>query len=76
MFLFGRVDVLDEGDVLKVCKFTSGDVIYVPDGDNIVKVGERYKNYHAIVSVVNYTQKKWWQFWKPKKQIGYFVRWF
>ena len=75
-FQLGEIEVLNGDGTVRVHKLSSGDVIYVSDtdGHNTVKVGEKFKNYPAIVSEICYTSKKWWQFWKRKKQLGYFVR--
>lgn len=76
-FQLGKIEVLNGDGTVRVHELSSGDVIYVPDTDrhNNVKVGEKFKNYPAIVSEICYTSKRWWQFWKRKKQLGYFVRW-
>ena len=42
---------------------------------NNVKVGDKYKDYPAVVSRIDYKSKKWWQFWKKKEIIGYQVMW-
>lgn len=62
-------------DAVRAHKLSSGDELYVGDMDNIVHVGDKFKGYPAIVAEVYYTPKKWWQFWKRRKQIGYSVRW-
>lgn len=76
-FQFGEIEVLDDDGSVRCHKLSSGDVIYISDTDgyNTVKVGEKFKNYPAIVSEICYSSKRWWQFWKRKKQLGYFVRW-
>lgn len=61
--------------VFRARKLTSGDELYVGDEENIVKVGDKFKDYPAVISEVYYEPKKWWQFWKRKKQVGYRVRW-
>lgn len=58
----------------RVYKLTSGDVLFIPD-TNPVKLGDKYKNYPATISQIVFEPKKWWQFWKHKRQIGYQVRW-
>ena len=52
----------------------SGDVIFIFSHES-VKIGDRYKNYTAFISRIIYEPKKWWQFWKRKKQLGYEVTW-
>ena len=52
----------------------SGDVIFICSRDP-VKIGEQYQDYPAFVSRIICEPKKWWQFWKRKKQIGYEVTW-
>lgn len=58
-----------------VRELTSGDSIVIMDGDNIVCPGDRYKDYPAVISQVIYEPKKWWEFWKKKKQLGFVVAW-
>lgn len=52
----------------------SGYVIFIASQEP-VKIGGRYKDYPAFISRIIYEPKKWWQFWKRKKQIGYEVTW-
>lgn len=52
----------------------SGDTIVIQDVTP-VKVGDKYKNFHARVIQIFYKPKKWWQFWKKKEQLGYMVEW-
>ena len=61
--------------VVRAFKLTRGDEFYLGDKDNIVKVGDKFRDYPAVISGVEYTTKRWWQFWKRRKQKGYFVRW-
>ncbi len=42
---------------------------------DIYKVEIKASDYPAKVHQVFYESKKWWKFWKKKKQIGYLVRW-
>lgn len=58
----------------RVCALHKGDCIYFV-GNHDVKVGDKYKDYPAIVSRIDYKPKKWWQFWKKKEMIGYQVMW-
>lgn len=60
---------------IKVRELTSGDVLYISNTGKDVKLGDKFMNYPAVVSEIYYEPKKWWQFWKPKKQIGYSVKW-
>lgn len=53
----------------------SGDSFVIMDKENIVKPGDQYKSFPAFVSNVIYAPKKWWQFWKTKRQLGYVVVW-
>lgn len=52
----------------------SGCVIFISSQEPVT-IGEQYKDYPAFVSRIVYEPKKWWQFWKRKKQIGYEVMW-
>ena len=51
-----------------------GDRIFIY-GNEEVKLGAPYRNYPAIVTKIEYTHKKWWQFWKKKEQIGFLIEW-
>lgn len=35
------------------------------------KLGDKYKDFNAIISGIDYEPKSWWQFWKKKKILGY-----
>ena len=37
-------------------------------------VGDKYKDYNAVVEKIIYTPKKWWGFWKHKKVLGAVIR--
>ena len=63
----------EPGKTPVIAKAPSGTRILISDAENIVNVGDKYKDYPAIISEVFYSQKKWWQFWKRKQQLGYSV---
>ena len=68
-----------EKEILKYMKsialpLESGHIMYISSQEP-VKIGGRYKDYPAFISRIIYEPKKWWQFWKRKKQIGYEVTW-
>lgn len=54
-------------------KIEKGDVIYISntDGDEVLKAGDKYKDYNAVVTEVIKEPKRWWQFWKKPKVYGY-----
>ena len=54
-------------------KVEKGDVIYISNIDDaeILKAGDKYKNYNAVVSEVIKEPRPWWQFWKKSKVLGY-----
>lgn len=58
----------------RVVKLEKGDSFYLVGSRN-VKVGDKYKDYPAIISRIDYEPKKWWQFWKKKKMIGCLILW-
>ena len=69
----------NEKEILKNMKvqavpLESGHVISIYSQEP-VKIGEQYQDYPAFVSRIIYEPKKWWKFWKRKKQIGYEVTW-
>ena len=58
----------------RLCRVQRGDRIFLY-GDEKVVLGAPYKNYPAIVIKIEYSPKKWWQFWKKKQQIGFLIEW-
>jgi hypothetical protein len=58
----------------RVVPLKKGDGFYLV-GSRDVKVGDKYENYPAIVSRIDYKPKKWWQFWKKKEMIGCQILW-
>lgn len=55
-------------------KIEKGDAIYIyTDGDDVLKVGDKYKNYNAVVREVLKEPKRWCQFWKKPKVLGYHI---
>ena len=37
-------------------------------------VGDKYKDYNAVIEKIIYMPKKWWEFWKHKKVLGAVIR--
>lgn len=58
----------------KVITLQKGDTVFISDKYE-GKVGDKYKNYPAIVSHIYYTPRKWYQFWKKKEPFGIQVTW-
>lgn len=56
-------------------KVNKGDEIYIKNDGKSPKIGDQYEDYHAIVTKLDYTPKKWYQFWRSRKLIGYVVTW-
>lgn len=67
---YGRLDE----NVVRAVPLQTGDSIFIASSDP-VKVGDQYDDYVAIISQVYYEPKRWWEFWKKKKQLGYRVEW-
>lgn len=55
----------------RVALISSGDVIWMSYNGEIYKIGDKYKDFNAIISGIDYEPKSWWQFWKKKKILGY-----
>lgn len=55
----------------RVALISSGDVIWMSYDGDIYKLGDKYKDFNAIISGVDYEPKPWWKFWKKKKILGY-----
>lgn len=55
----------------RVALISSGDVIWMSYNGEIYNIGDKYKDFNAIISGVYYESKSWWQFWKKKKILGY-----
>ena len=66
----GRLD----DNLVRAVPLQTGDSIFIASS-NPVNVGDQYKGYAAIIAEVYYEPKKWWEFWKKKKQLGYRVEW-
>lgn len=58
----------------RVVPLQTGDSIFIVSSDP-VKVGDKYDDYAATIVEVYYESKRWWEFWKKKKQLGYRVEW-
>lgn len=79
---FGDKIEIDEIEVLecpadgtaRVRELHTGDSFIVKSTES-VKLGGQYKNYEAVVTKIYYEPKKWWQFWKKKKQTSFQVTW-
>ena len=54
----------------RLYRIQRGDRIFLYS-DEKVKIGCLYRNYPAIVTKIEYLPKKWWQFWKKKKQVRF-----
>ena len=55
----------------KCMNVEKGDRIYVFNIEGKpLSVGDKYRNYNAIVSKV-YSEKHWWKFWKAPEVYGY-----
>ena len=55
----------------RVALISSGDVVWIGYDGDTYKLGDKYKDFNAIISGVYYESKSWWQFWKKKKILGY-----
>ena len=64
----------DYPNSVRAVKLDRGDGFYLVGSRN-VKVGDKYEDYPAIVSHIDYKPKKWWQFWKKKEMLGCQILW-
>ena len=64
----------DYPNYARVVKLDKGDSFYLVGSRN-VKTGDKYEDYPAIVSRIDYKPKKWWQLWKKKEMIGCQILW-
>ena len=55
----------------RVALISSGDVLRIGYDGDTYKLGDKYKDFNAIISRVYYETKPWWKFWKKKKIFGY-----
>ena len=55
----------------RVALISSGDVLRIGYDGDTYKLGDKYKDFNAIISRVYYEPKPWWKFWKKKKIFGY-----
>ena len=65
------IDTTEIVENARVALISSGDVIWMSYNGKIYKIGDKYKDFNAIISGVYYESKSWWQFWKKKKILGY-----
>ena len=63
-----------DDNLVRTVPLQTGDSIFIAL-ENPVNVGDQYEDYDAIIAEVYYESKKWWEFWKKKKQLGYRVEW-
>lgn len=59
---------------VKAIPIFKGDPIIIQSKEKVT-IGQKYKEYPARISEIIYFPKKWWQFWKKKRQWGYKVMW-
>lgn len=58
----------------RICEVTKGDQIFISFSGRVYKLGEKHDFWDgAIISRIYYEPRKWWQFWKQKKILGYIV---
>lgn len=65
------IDTTEIVENARVALISSGDVIWMSYNGEIYNIGDKYKDFNAIISGVYYESKSWWQFWKKKKILGY-----
>lgn len=59
----------------RITTLSAGDTLCIASSEP-VEIGDYYKNDKSLKIVkIYYEKRKWWQFWKKKRQIGYLVRW-
>ena len=63
-----------DDNLVRAVPLQTGDSIFIAS-ESPVNVGDQYEDYDAIIAEVYYESKKWWEFWKKKKQLGYRVEW-
>ena len=68
-------DVDNSMECAHVSLLHRGDSFAVVKTLEPVKVGDQYRDYPAVITEIIYEPKKWWQFWKKPKQLGYIVEW-
>ena len=61
-------------NLVRTYPISKGDRITIKSTEEVV-VGEKYRTYPARVIEIFYTSKKWWQFWKKKRQLGFKIEW-
>ena len=56
----------------RVYRLQKGDSFVLSHVEERYKVGMHFQNHpNLIVTRIYYTPKKWWQFWKRRKVLGY-----
>ena len=72
---FVSVDDYCPNNTLRYVKLCAGDTFTISNrqGENF-KPGQKYLGFdNLMVYRIIYAPKKWWQFWKRRKVIGYIV---
>lgn len=72
---FVGVDGYCPNHAARCARLHTGDkfTVLYQQGENF-KLGQKYQGFdNLIVERVIYAPKKWWQFWKRRKVIGYTV---
>lgn len=62
-------------NIVRVIKLEPNDAFWVRHTGENFKIGEKYKNYPAVVKDIIYIPQPWYMFWKKKQIYGYFVQW-
>lgn len=65
------IDTTEIVENARVALISSGDVLRIGYDGDTYKLGDKYKDFNAIISRIYYEPKPWWKFWKKKKIFGY-----
>lgn len=60
--------------IKRMYRLKPGDELYVANNSENVTLGDYYNGIPGlVVTRIDYSQKRWWQFWKKKTQIGFVI---
>lgn len=57
----------------RAVELSHGDTIFLKYNGEKYKLGQKYKDYPAIIKEIYYAPRPWWKFWKKKDILGYLI---
>lgn len=74
MIVISTNSITEANDMVRARKIQAGDSFLVSYIGKTYHVGERYEDHDNLcIQKIWYSPRKWWQFWKKRKILGYTV---